>query len=277
MSMSLVVLRGVMPGIRLMVCALVLAAGCEDDEPAEPVEREDFCPGLALELCTGARDCCASAGESLDACVESQSEACERAVLLGGTVLAVGGIEIVVGAGDVAQDGRIAFDTQAAGDAVARARSAAMTCGAVDYPAFGTVHDAVREDQSSLACLDDEECERGYYCSDLTVRGRIGNCVRLPEADQPCTGSCAEGLICFEADEGGVRTCVPPREQGLSCDDDGECQRGLHCDRSTCSANKANGDACRRDVECASAYCAGETVCAQAPDAAPDDAWCAVD
>ena len=79
-------------------------------------------------------------------------------------------------------DGRIAFDMQAAGEAVAQARSAAMTCGELDYPAFGTVHDAVREDASSLACLDDEECERGFYCSDLTARGRIGSCVRLPEA-----------------------------------------------------------------------------------------------
>lgn len=264
-------------GAGLMVCALVLAAGCGDDEPADPVEREDFCPGLALELCTGVRDCCASASTSLDACVESESERCERDVLLGGTVIAIGGIEIVTGAGDVAQDGRIAFDTQAAGEVVADARSAAMACGAVDYPAFGTVHDAVREDETSLACLDDEECERGFYCSDLTVRGRIGTCVRLPEADQPCTGVCADGLICFEADEGGVRTCVPPRAQGLSCEDDGECARGLHCDLSTCSSNKADGQACRRGAECTSAYCAGGTVCAEAPAEMSEDAWCAID
>jgi hypothetical protein len=272
MSMTSMVSRGV----RLVSCALVLVAGCGDDEPADPVEREDFCPGLALELCTGARDCCMSASESLDACVENESERCERDVLLGGTVLRIGGLEIVSGAGDVSQDGRIAFDTQAAGEAVAQARSAAKACGEVDYPAFGSVHDAVREDESSLACLDDDECERGFYCSDLTVRGRIGSCVRLPEADQPCTELCTNGLICFEADAGGVRTCVTPREQGLSCRDDGDCARGLHCERATCTANKTNGQACRRDVECASAYCAGGTVCAEAPAEAPEDVWCAV-
>lgn len=248
MSMS----SSVLGGVRLMACALFVVAGCGDDgdEPAAPVEREDFCPGLALELCTGVRDCCASAGESLDACVEDQSERCERDVLLGGTVLVIGGIEIVTGAGDVAQDGRIAFDTQAAGEAVADARAAASRCSELDYPAFGTVHDAVREDESSLACLDDEECERGFYCSDLTARGRIGSCVRLPEADQPCTGVCADGLICFEADDGGARTCVPPREEGLSCEDDDECESG---------------------------YCAGGTVCAQPPAQTPDGAWCDVD
>ena len=104
---------------------------------------------------------------------------------------------------------------------------------------------------------------RGYY----TVK-RTGQ--RTVEV------SCANGLICFEADAGGVRTCVSPREQGLSCRDDGDCARGLHCERPTCTANKANGQACRRDVECASAYCAGGTVCAEAPAEAPEDAWCAV-
>jgi hypothetical protein len=272
MSMSSMVLRAA----RLVLCALVLVAGCGDDEPADPVEREDFCPGLALELCTGARDCCTTASGSLDGCVESESERCERDVLLGGTVLRVGGVEVVIGAGDASQDGRVAFDTQAAGEAVAQARAAAKTCGELGYPAFGAVHDAMREEESSLACLDDQECEGGFYCSDLTVRGRVGTCVRLPEADQPCTGLCADGFICFEADAGGVRTCVPPREQGLSCSDDGDCARGLHCERPTCIANKTNGQACRRDVECASAYCAGGTVCAEAPAEAPEDAWCAV-
>lgn len=272
MAMSSMVLRAVL----LVLCASVMVAGCGDDEPADPVEREDFCPGLALELCTGARDCCTSASESLDDCVEIESIRCEREVLLGGTVLMIGGIEIVSGAGGTSQDSRIAFDTQAAGEAVAQARSVAKTCGEFDYPAFGTVHDALREDESSLACLDDQECEGGFYCSDLTVRGRVGTCVRLPEAGQPCTGQCANGFICFEADAGGVRTCVPPREQGLSCGDDGDCARGLHCERPTCTANKANGQACRRDVECTSAYCAGGTVCAEAPAEAPEDAWCAI-
>lgn len=272
MSMSPVVLQAV----RLVLCALVLVTGCGDDEQADPVEREDFCPGLALELCTGARDCCTSAGESLDACVERESDRCERDVLLGGTVLNIGGIEIVTGAGDVSQDGRVAFDTQAAGEAVAEARAAAKDCGELDYPAFATVHDAAREDDSSLACLDHDECEGGFYCSDLTVRGRIGTCVRLPEADQPCTGFCADGLICFEADAGGARTCVTRRAEGLSCEADGDCARGLHCERATCTANGANGQSCRRDVECASAYCAGGTVCADAPDAVPEEAWCAL-
>jgi hypothetical protein len=215
----------------LRFSVLLTFVGCGGDDDAGPppvgaVEVEEFCAATADAVCARAATCACFGpmGPPME-CAATVAAACPAAE---GTPLRD---EIAAGAWT--------WDADAAGRLLAALHDApcpetpcpAATC--VGLSASGGACDGER-----LGCPAEDSC----------IDGR---CV-TPAADgAPCTvpAGCAS-----ERCEGEV--CMPKRDLGDACADDGECITG-HCDFSTgrCAPLVANDELCTESADCESGYC----------------------
>jgi hypothetical protein len=115
--------------------------------------------------------------------------------------------------------------------------------------------------QISPACANaDDYCD---YRADAGGDGLYdGICRQRSPSNGFCSTEvrCAAGLNCLPSSaptDGGLQKCVPPKQNGASCEDDEECQSdwckvdaGL-----VCSPKFANGLPCSENTECASGVC----------------------
>ncbi len=117
-------------------------------------------------------------------------------------------------------------------------------------------HGDLGEDCSVVSCRWDDEVQN--ICDPDTRK-----CVAAPSSGPCFNQACATGFYC----ESDTSTCVPRGSVGQECKESGLwCAQGLHCSRETgdCELPEADGASCHADSDCASGFCNGELLDANA-------------
>ena len=135
---------------------------------------------------------------------------------------------------------------------------------------------------SFKTCASDTDCAgvtaypQGPHCvGGICTASACGifeaSCVSFAQAGEPCdgnalsvlsteatspTGACAPGLACRGASaDGGLGTCVVPRDVGGTCADSTECKPGLACACGVCEIPPSSGGCAGGLCEVGVAYC----------------------
>jgi hypothetical protein len=76
------------------------------------------------------------------------------------------------------------------------------------------------------------KCVSGTFCDLKFTDGKYeGTCKKPPAKGEPCTVSCATGLVC----SAGI--CGDRKDVGAACNSSNECKQGLSCKSKKCDAS----------------------------------------
>jgi len=117
---------------------------------------------------------------------------------------------------------------------------------------------------------DQAYCASGLWCDDVFI-DTVGTC-RANDGgqDSPCNdnGGCQKGLHCagYVALGTGATLgkCAPPAPSGGACRSASDCQTGLRCIASACAAPGGLGAACSADADCQKGFTCPNLKCLNA-------------
>ena len=191
-----------------------------DLAPAAPIALESYCADYAQLACDLASACGCLGGIPESYCMTYEKGQCHDDV------------EAPV------EQGRRAYDAQAAGDCLDGLRSLVEGCSIVsfDYPAACDAM-LIGQVQPGGACQDSGDCVDGLECLG-------GLCRSLPSEGQACDPQydCASSLYC-----GSDGRCHAPGGPGAACPEGSmACADELYCDPrdSVCAPLLGEGDGC---------------------------------
>lgn len=245
------------------------ADGAAADAPpsdAGPLTVDRFCDELADALCDAAEACECPSTEATD-CRSAHRAACQGGLLGPDARRAV-------------DEGRMAYDMDAAEQLVAAIRAAGEGCGR-PYEELGWTYRDVRTFGGVLrglrgageSCMDlpviPGECRDGRCANPGSEEGRcvtyvgIGaecdpfhDCFDL-DADVSTVAELSDGshgLACVPDSTTGTYTCAAQLPAGAGCEEDDDCQ-SLLCDAETCMDKLPDGSACEDHRDCVNGFC----------------------
>ena len=125
---------------------------------------------------------------------------------------------------------------------------------------------------SGEACASQDVCEAGTFC-----RSAVCTPFEFVDAQETCSPNtlplrfCKSSTSCQNVQPSGEGTCLPPGDEGDSCETTVHCKAGLYCaepspgDPTECMPQETLGSACSRNYDCVTFYCDNSNVCAEPP------------